>query len=62
MKIHNGGYVEFRCDGCSSLLAISRYERDALKLARDVSRTKKWIWRHPHWQVYCPECQSREDR
>ena len=56
MKTHANNLVEFRCDGCRELLAISKYERDALKLAREVAIAKGWIWKHPHWQVYCPTC------
>jgi len=58
MKVHANNLVEFRCDGCGDLLAVSKYESDALKLSREVARAKGWIWKHPHWQVYCPACQS----
>ena len=56
MKIRNSNCVEFRCDGCNSMLAIAKYERDALKLAREIANIKGWVWKHPHWQLYCPLC------
>lgn len=55
MKIFDG-YYKFVCDKCGEVAGQDISEQVALERARDYARNNRWIWRHPHWQLYCKEC------
>jgi len=46
----------FCCNDCKKIAGMSPSEEDALRAARDVSAKYGWIWQHPGWQIYCPNC------
>jgi len=53
--IRNGNYI-FMCNGCQEVAGMNPSESDALKNARELATRYNWVWRHPHWGLYCPNC------
>jgi len=49
------GY-QFICDLCGRVAGKDFNEQESLKKARIISDREKWEWKHPHWQLYCPNC------
>jgi hypothetical protein len=52
------GCVYFTCDGCQKVLNVGFDEKETLKKSRKMARKLGWVWKHPHWQLYCPECKD----
>lgn len=57
MKIRDGYITKFTCNVCGLVAGADADERRALAQARKTSRAQSWVWKHPHWQLYCPGCQ-----
>jgi len=60
MKYRENRQVVFCCDDCKKIAGMSPSEGDALRYARDVSTKYGWIWEHPGWKLYCPNCKKKE--
>lgn len=55
-KIIEDKKFKFCCNVCRTVCAADKNEQTALKKARSVARTQGREWKHPHWQLYCPNC------
>lgn len=60
MKSYENNLVTFQCDGCGKTLSMNISEEEALKEARENAKELGWIWKHPHWQLYCTKCKHIE--
>ena len=55
-KIYEDRKYKFVCNGCRLVAGVHPSEQSALKMARRVAKAQGWVWKHPHWQLYCPNC------
>ena len=58
MKYRENLQFVFCCDDCKKIASMDPSEKDALRTARDVSTKYGWLWKHPGWQMYCPNCKG----
>ena len=57
MKVFDkDGYYKFVCDRCKTVAGQDANEQIALLRARRYAKINRWIWQHPHWQLYCENC------